>query len=98
MFSNGRLTAAMLEKALEERPGNQALLEIKRELVTEGGAYPQPMMVDQLEYLYENLLRADQKPGRDAYDRYEELKQALQEQVQKLEQVLQTTDSNGGIR
>jgi hypothetical protein len=91
-FSNARLAAARLEKALGERPGDQALAEIKKQLVTEPPPYPQPMIVDQLEYLYENLLRADQIPGDDAYNRYEELNKALEEQVQKLNQALQGTD------
>jgi hypothetical protein len=97
-FSDARFAAVTMEMALEARPGDQALMEINRQLVTEGGAYPQPMLLDQLEYLYENLLRADQKPGRDAYNRYEELKKALEELMQKLEQVLQKTGSNGGSR
>jgi hypothetical protein len=95
-FSNARLAAAKVEKALAERPSDSTLLAIKQQLITEPPPYPQPMIVDQFEYLYENLQRADQRPGRDAYERYEALNDALQKQVQKLEQLLQTTDGNGG--
>jgi len=34
----------------------------------------QPMLIDQIRYLQSMLSRADQKPGKDAYDRLEELK------------------------
>ncbi|MFW6140896.1 MAG: hypothetical protein ACOC5S_06040, partial [Acidobacteriota bacterium] len=52
----------------------EKLLEIKKKLVTrEGIRYPQPMLIDQIQYLYSILNRADQKPGKDAYERHEEL-------------------------
>ena len=47
---------------------------IQKELVTEEGRYMQPMLIDQLRYLSAMLGRADQRPGKDAYDRYEELR------------------------
>jgi exonuclease VII small subunit len=56
------------------------------------------MIVDQIEYLYENLDTADQKPGRDAYQRYEELLAQLQEQVQKLDRIVAATDAAVGSR
>jgi hypothetical protein len=43
-------------------------------------------------YLYQNLNRADQRPGKDAYDRYEELASQLEGHVDKLEQLLETTN------
>ncbi len=46
-------------------------------LNTEEGIYMQPMILDQISYLYFMLNRADQVPGKDAYDRYEELKNLL---------------------
>jgi len=36
-----------------------------------------PMLIDQLNYLASMLNRADQRPGKDAYDRYEELEGKL---------------------
>lgn len=48
--------------------------EVKQELSTAKGRYQVPQLVDQLGYLYSMLLRADHAPGKDAYDRYEELK------------------------
>ena len=37
--------------------------------------YPRPKLVSQISYLYNMLNTADQKPGKDAYDRYDELRQ-----------------------
>jgi photosystem II stability/assembly factor-like uncharacterized protein len=94
-LSNGRLAESRLKKALENAsPSVKARLEeIQRELSTAPIRYSQPMLVDQLEYLFENLDSADQKPGQDAYERYDELSRSLQEQLAKLNQVLGATDS-----
>ncbi|UZR97844.1 WD40/YVTN/BNR-like repeat-containing protein [Chondrinema litorale] len=61
----------------------QTIEEIESQLTTVSGRYETPMLSDQTSYLYNMLERADQKPGKDAYDRYEELKkeyEALKEQ------------------
>ncbi|MBT29238.1 MAG: hypothetical protein CMO01_06210 [Thalassobius sp.] len=61
----------------------QTIEEIESQLTTVSGRYETPMLSDQTSYLYSMLERADQKPGKDAYDRYEELKkeyEALKEQ------------------
>ena len=71
----------------------EALSEIRKQLVTEPIRYSRPMLTDQLEYLYKNLNRADQSPGRDAYRRFEELETALGEQLQKLERIYRATES-----
>ena len=42
-------------------------------LKTRSGAYPTPVLVDQIGYLNNMVSSADQLPGKDAYDRYEEL-------------------------
>ena len=47
------------------------------QLETPEGNYMRPMLIAQLNYLYSMINRADQEPGKDAYDRYEELKQEL---------------------
>ncbi len=52
--------------------------EIRQALVTAEGPYPQPRLIDQMQYLYEMLDGADQLPGRDAYLRLDELKTALE--------------------
>jgi hypothetical protein len=43
------------------------------QLKTEEGIYQQPMLVAQWRYLYSMINQADQVPGKDAYERYEEL-------------------------
>ena len=50
-----------------------ALSEIRNALVTAPGRYPMPMLLDQIGYLSSMLDRADQRPGNEAYQRYEEL-------------------------
>jgi len=49
------------------------LVKIKNKLIMQDGNYMQPMLIDQLNYLAGMLNRADQRPGKDAYDRYSEL-------------------------
>lgn len=51
--------------------------EREKQLVTNKGRYPQPMLIDQINYLSSMINRADQKPGKDAQDRYKELKSLL---------------------
>jgi photosystem II stability/assembly factor-like uncharacterized protein len=86
-LSRARHVADQVKKAIKEKgEGDQVLAAIKKQLISEPGRYAQPMLIDQLEYLYSNLIRADQRPGQDAYNRYEELNSALQEQIKKLEE------------
>ena len=51
--------------------------EVRRALArlrtVEGIAYPQPMLLDQIGYLYGMVARGAQRPGSDAFRRYEEL-------------------------
>ena len=46
------------------------------------------MLVDQLSYLSSMLNRADQKPGRDAYVRFDELDQELSAYVSEVNKIL----------
>jgi photosystem II stability/assembly factor-like uncharacterized protein len=59
------------------------LIEIQAALVTAEGPYMTPMLLDQIGYLNGMITRADQRPGQDAYKRY----QALHESLQKLNQM-----------
>ena len=54
-----------------------------------GIRYPQPMLVDQLTYLYGMVTRADQKVGRDGYARYDELAKQLEAIKQQVGQVVE---------
>ncbi|MBL7848875.1 MAG: hypothetical protein JNL40_15510 [Cyclobacteriaceae bacterium] len=53
---------------------DRSLLRIEDLLVTKEGAYETPRLIDQLNYLRQQLDQADQRPGRDLYQRYDELK------------------------
>ena len=44
----------------------------------EGGSYQKPMLLSQIGYLSSMIGRADGRPGRDAYERHEELQAELQ--------------------
>ena len=62
-------------KATEKQIATDRELErIEKELITKEGAYETPMLIDQLNYLLQQLDQADQRPGRDVYQRFDELK------------------------
>ena len=96
-LSSARLAGARLDDALESTTGARrtALEEIQKKLVTASRRYSQPMLIDQLSYLYSNLDRADQRPGVDAVDRYQSLRRQLDEQVAKLDELMGVTDDSG---
>ena len=89
-LSEARLAVARMEQARVDGALG-ALRDIYDELVTASIRYSQPRVVDQLQYLYSNLIVADQRPGRDAELRYDDLRAALDEQMAALEQLLDTT-------
>ena len=66
----------------------EALDQVYYQLVTPPGTYMQPMLQAQTNYLNSMLGRADQQPGKDAYDRLEELKEkfeAIRKEAEELE-------------
>ena len=70
----------------------EELDEIESALVTDtSDSYPPPMLINQLRYLSGMTSRADQKPGRDAYVRYEELRAELDGLLAALDQLTQRT-------
>ncbi len=79
--NRARNTTSQLEKYIEEFSKKEKILKIlqgiRTKLVTSRGRYQQPMILDQIGYLSSMLDRADQKPGKDAYIRYDELQEAL---------------------
>lgn len=55
------------------------------------GSYPKPMLLNQLRYLSGMIGRADQKPGRDAYVRLEQLETelaAIEAELERLERLI----------
>ena len=97
-LSEGRLAVHRINEARERGGGNLAaeIEAIERELVTAPRRYSRPMLVDQLQYLYSNLTRADQEPGQDAIVRYDQLNTALEEHVTRLERLLRANISDDG--
>lgn len=66
------------QKSLQQRV--EGLAKLHRQLVTRKGiSYPPPKFIDQAEYLYRMTSAADQRPGRDAYERYGQLHKRLGE-------------------
>ncbi|MDE2784890.1 MAG: hypothetical protein OXK77_18215, partial [Gemmatimonadota bacterium] len=99
-LSEGRLAVHRINEARQRGGGNLAaeIEAIERELVTAPRRYSRPMLVDQLQYLYSNLTRADQEPGQDAIVRYDQLNTALEEHVSRLERLLRANISDEGDR
>jgi photosystem II stability/assembly factor-like uncharacterized protein len=83
----GRIRIAR-ESAEISRKNKERLSAIYAKLVTATGPYPQPMLVDQLSYLSSMLDSADQKPGRDAYVRFDELNQELSGYLSEIRKIL----------
>jgi len=95
-LSEARMAAYRVAKAREDLqqgvPVDRQLADLLAKLETaEGYAYPTPMLIAQLSYLYSNLDRADQEPGGDAYERYTELEGLLRNYVAELERILRAT-------
>ncbi|MEM7108843.1 MAG: hypothetical protein AAF519_11505 [Bacteroidota bacterium] len=63
------------KKALEK-----VLAELRKKDIT----YPQPRLIDQMEYLYSMTNRADQAMGKDAYEQLELLSKAFEEIKKKV--------------
>jgi len=98
-LSMARHTAAILQRMEHEVEGAEAasaeelaeqLEAIHAQLLTAPRRYSPPMLLDQLQYLYGNLSRADQAPGDDAYTRHDELGYELGGLIHELERVLRT--------
>jgi len=74
---------ADVEKALKDSSlstaAKETLTAIAEALETsDTDSYPPPMLLNQLGYLYRMTSGADQRPGRDAYARFEELKSEVE--------------------
>ncbi len=97
-LTRARVAAARLteaEKALKDKGDAaskrklQRLQVVRDSLLTKDlPSYPQPMLVDQIEYLYSAETGADQHPGQDAYERLEALTGQLVRLVRRLDDVL----------
>ncbi|MCK5652194.1 MAG: hypothetical protein KAJ42_12480, partial [Gemmatimonadetes bacterium] len=83
------------ESGQEARRALAELEEIHAALVTDRSisSYPQPMLLDQIQYLYSMLQTADQKPGRDAYERLEVRKREVVELAQRMRAAMRGSGS-----
>jgi photosystem II stability/assembly factor-like uncharacterized protein len=83
---------AALQRAAQGSDVRKHLEEIHRALVTDAGisSYPQPMLADQFNYLYSNMVGVEQQPSGEMTKRLEVLKAELQAHQARLEQVLRT--------
>ena len=57
----------------KERQLYGPLTQVRNELITAEGPYTVPVLNDQVGYLYSMVSSSDQRPGKDAYIRYDEL-------------------------
>ncbi len=64
----------------------------------QGGSYQRPMLISQLGYLYSMFTRADQRPGRDAYEQHDRLRaelESIQEELSRLERIITEAEAAG---
>jgi hypothetical protein len=67
---------------------------LRAKLVTPPIRYSKPELQAHIQYLYGMTLSADQKPGRDAVERYRVLRTELDERIKEARAIL----GNGGIK
>jgi hypothetical protein len=84
-----RITKAMESQGIKPAPApgpgetpatvkySHPLQALYSRLVSAPGPYPQPMLLEQLSNVARMLRQADQKPGKDAWDRYNDLVKEL---------------------
>jgi photosystem II stability/assembly factor-like uncharacterized protein len=88
----GRRAAARLREAREKLRADAELVRrlqaLEARLVTGGGSYPQPMLIDQFANVARMLGQADQKVGKDAFLRYDDLKEQLDALLAEIERTL----------
>jgi len=76
-----------IRKSLQNKSSalaKEELLLLEAELVTKSGRYQEPKLIDQISYLYSMLNKADQKPGKDAIERFANLEQAYNDIFERM--------------
>ena len=82
LMSRAAMTLAEVEARMVDAGGAdlERLRTLHRELTErEDVSYPQPMLLEQIGYLYGMVAAAPQRVGRDAFTRYDQLRTALKE-------------------
>lgn len=103
-LSQSRLLLARIqraEKALEGKTGpeadaaRKALGELRVRVQTDPNepSYPQPMLIDQIDYLAGLTDNGDQKLGRDVFRRYDQLRTQLDNELATLRKILEDCGS-----
>jgi photosystem II stability/assembly factor-like uncharacterized protein len=82
LMSRANQLDAAVKKALKKEEDNKVLKALDAGLNTAGGRYQVPQLLDQISYLSSMLSYADQRPGQDAYDRYEELRKWFEDALE----------------
>lgn len=96
LLTEARLAADRLDRALspeqvDRLTNKEALAKLRGLLVTAPEpSYPQPMLIAQIQYLYSMITSADQRPGKDAYDRYAELRAEFDQRLRELDRLVPT--------
>jgi hypothetical protein len=78
------------ERVAEGTDVERELKEIEQALVTDQTitSYPQPMLRDQMNYLYRNSQGSDQEPAADMYQRLDVLVTELEEHKERLQRLI----------
>jgi photosystem II stability/assembly factor-like uncharacterized protein len=80
-IAEARALAQKAADARDRQPNDaarvRALQAIRSRLVTADIVYPTPMLIDQLSNVARMIAQADQKPGRDAWQRFDDLMREL---------------------
>ncbi len=90
LLGQARRASAQVRQLLDrtaDTAAKETLRTAQEELVTAPGAYPTPMLLDQIDYLYGMLTGADQRPGKDASSRLGELERRYGAVVERLRAV-----------
>ena len=81
LYSKAKKEANEIEKKMKKLKGDsdekKALKKLENALVQSKGRYTQPKLLSQISYLYGVVNRADQIPGKNVFERYEELMKEL---------------------
>lgn len=86
--TEARQLARQVDEALKTRGDSEALRALRAKLVTAPGAYPQPMLIDQLQGISRMAGAADRKVGRSTIAYLEELRRDLAELQNALKRIL----------
>ncbi|MBR9989983.1 MAG: hypothetical protein KFH98_09520, partial [Gemmatimonadetes bacterium] len=79
---------AARERAANDRDALARVTALEERVVTRSGqAYPQPMLAAQVSYLNGIVSRNDNRPHRDAYERYEELRAEVDKARTELQRI-----------